>query len=91
MKEENKALAINLALGIIAGYASWNVHVHSFSYYASLQGFLTGIAFFALASLVIKLMIGRKTLKWIMSKGGGWYFWGAWFITWTLLYNVLTP
>ncbi len=91
MKEEQKALGINIALGLVAGYASWNVHVHSFSHYASLQGFLVGLAFFALVSFVVKLTIGKKTLKWLMSKGGGWYFWGAWFIMWTVLYNVLSP
>ncbi len=87
MNAETKSFVINIILGIVAGFASWKIHVSSYSTTGSLQGFLVGIAFFALSSFIIKLTIGPKTLKWIMSNGG-WYFFGFWFLVWTILFNI---
>ncbi len=91
LSNENKSFTVNVITGIIGGISSWKTHAFSYSPFASLQGFLIGIAFFALSVFIIKLLIGPKNLQWIMKKGGGWYFWGFWFITWTILYNLFTP
>ncbi len=87
MNAETKSFVINIILGVFAGFASWKIHVSSYSTTGSLQGFLVGIAFFALSSFIIKLSTGPKTLKWIMSNGG-WYFFGFWFLVWTILFNI---
>ncbi len=88
MKDENKSLTICLLAGIAGGYASFQVALHPGTGYGNVEGLLIGVAFFALACWVIKLVTGEKTLNWIM-RNGGWYFIGAWFITWTILLNVL--
>ncbi len=87
MNDEKTSLILNILFGILAGFASWKTTL-PFSQYGRLYGSLIAIAIFALSVFVIRIANGPKSLSWIMSKGGGWYFWLAWLITWTVIINV---
>jgi hypothetical protein len=80
MNEEKISLIAYLAFGALAGILSYIVRINYL-------GFLVAIAIFSLASFIIRILIGPKTLKWLMREGG-WYFIGIWLIIWTLLYSL---
>lgn len=81
MEKEKISLFAYVIFGIVIGIVSFYLQ-------KGLYGLVVMIAgLFAMYAILSKLLKINEKIKWFITNGG-WIYIFAWFITWTILYNL---
>lgn len=80
LDEEKKSTLIFTIMSILAGYISYMLKNNYFA-------LLIMIALFAVSSLAVRKLFGKKEMNWVLANGGIIYIF-LWFVSWILFYNL---